>query len=239
MAQTDPNLPLLEHAARLLHPLLDELVFVGGCATGLLITDPAAAGVRPTMDVDVITQASSYAEHASLCERLRELGFSEDIDSGVICRWRSGELMLDVMPADERVLGFSNRWYAPALATARAVQLSRERIRLIRAEYFLATKLDAFHGRGEDEIVSSHDLEDAIAVIDGRAEINDEVRAAPANVRDYLANEFGQLLTAREFVDALPGFLLPDSASQARQPLLLARIREIADAGTDSEPSAE
>jgi hypothetical protein len=46
----DPNLHLLEAAARLLQPLLEELVFVGGCATGLLITDPAAVGIRPTKE---------------------------------------------------------------------------------------------------------------------------------------------------------------------------------------------
>jgi hypothetical protein len=40
----------------LLGPLLDELVFVGGCATGLLITDPASGGIRPTIDVDTIVR---------------------------------------------------------------------------------------------------------------------------------------------------------------------------------------
>ena len=62
----DPNLPLLEAAVRLLQPLLDELVFVGGCATGLLITDPAAGGIRPTKDVDTITEVASYAEYATV-----------------------------------------------------------------------------------------------------------------------------------------------------------------------------
>jgi hypothetical protein len=69
----DPNLHLLEAAARLLQPLLDELVFVGGCATGLLITDPAAVGIRPTKDVDAITEVGSYAEYAKRSDRLREL----------------------------------------------------------------------------------------------------------------------------------------------------------------------
>jgi hypothetical protein len=54
----DPNLPRLEAALKLMQPLLDELVFVGGCATGLLITDPSAGGIRPTKDVDTITQVA-------------------------------------------------------------------------------------------------------------------------------------------------------------------------------------
>ena len=40
-------------------PVADEMVFLGGCATGLLITDPAAPSVRVTMDVDVITEVAS------------------------------------------------------------------------------------------------------------------------------------------------------------------------------------
>ena len=39
----NPNLQLLTDAAKLLEPILGELVFVGGCATALLITDKAAA----------------------------------------------------------------------------------------------------------------------------------------------------------------------------------------------------
>ena len=51
-AEHDPNLALLEEAAALLGPLLDELVLVGGCAAGLLVTDPGASPIRPTEDVD-------------------------------------------------------------------------------------------------------------------------------------------------------------------------------------------
>lgn len=44
----DPNRALFESVVRLLTPVLDELVFVGGCTTGLFITDAAAGGIRPT-----------------------------------------------------------------------------------------------------------------------------------------------------------------------------------------------
>jgi hypothetical protein len=48
-------------AARLLKPILGELGFVGGCTTGVLITDKAAADVNPTHDVDAMAEISSYA----------------------------------------------------------------------------------------------------------------------------------------------------------------------------------
>jgi hypothetical protein len=78
------------------------------------------------------------------------------------------------------------------------------------------------------DVGGSHDLEDAIAVIDGRAEIVVEVQEAERQVRDYIGVELRKLLNARGFRDALPGFLLPDSASQARLPLLLGRLRALA-----------
>lgn len=58
----DPNRVLFEEAVRLLAPVLDELVFVGGCTTGFFTTDPAATGVRPTKDVDAIVDVTSYAK---------------------------------------------------------------------------------------------------------------------------------------------------------------------------------
>jgi len=57
----DPNRTLFESVVHLLAPLLDELVFVGGCTTGLFITDPAAGGIRPTMDVDAIVDVNVAA----------------------------------------------------------------------------------------------------------------------------------------------------------------------------------
>ena len=77
-----PNLELLELAAERLRQLLPEIVFVGGCATGFLIDDPAAAPVRGTYDVDVIAEIGSYAEYTVFSERLRGLGFKEDCREG-------------------------------------------------------------------------------------------------------------------------------------------------------------
>ena len=78
----NPNLQLVTDAAKLLGPILGELVFVGGCATALLITDKAAADVRPTFDVDAIAEITSYAGYTEFSDRLRKLGFQEDISEG-------------------------------------------------------------------------------------------------------------------------------------------------------------
>jgi len=44
----NPNIELLLIAAHQLGELVDEMVFIGGCATGLLITDAAAPPIRAT-----------------------------------------------------------------------------------------------------------------------------------------------------------------------------------------------
>ena len=48
----------------MLRPLLEDLVFVGGCTTALFITDEAAADVRATFDVDAVIEVKSYVEYA-------------------------------------------------------------------------------------------------------------------------------------------------------------------------------
>ena len=224
------NLELLAEAARLLKPLLRELVFVGGSTTALLITDKAAAEVRPTYDVDAIAEITSYAAYADFSERLRGCGFKEDTSEGApICRWRQKKTILDVMPLDANIIGFSNLWYKPALESSVDHELEPDlRVRVVTAVYFCATKLEAFAGRGKNDYQSSHDLEDLMAVVDGRAELVEEIRDGVGNVRAYIPAEIRKLLAVREFLDALPGYLLPDPASQARVSILLERLKKIA-----------
>ncbi len=54
----NPNLAILEMAVQALGELTDSLVFVGGCATGLLVTKIRANQIRATEDVDVITRVA-------------------------------------------------------------------------------------------------------------------------------------------------------------------------------------
>jgi hypothetical protein len=226
----NPNLQLLTDAAKLLKPILEELVFVGGCATALLITDKAAADVRPTFDVDAIAEITSYAAYADFSERLRNLGFQEDAREGAPrCRWRQQTTTFDVMPLDKKILGFSNTWYRPAMDHAGEHELEKDlKIRLVAPVYFCASKLEAFAGRGKNDFHASRDLEDLIAVVDGRAELVGEIQAAARDARSYLAEEIKKLISIREFNDALPGHIPPDAASQNRVGMIISRLEDIA-----------
>lgn len=226
----NPNIEQLRLAIMELGELATDFVFVGGCATGLLVTDPAAPPIRQTIDVDAIVELSSLLDYHKLSARLHQYGFTEDSSTGApICRWKKAGLLLDIMPTNEKILGFGNPWYAPALAHAETCQLpTGETLALISAPFFLMTKLAAFAGRGQDNYQASHDLEDLLAVIDGRPEIIDEVKAAPEDLQKHLQQDLSRLLAINSFRESLTGHLPPDEASQARVPVLLERLRSLA-----------
>jgi len=227
----NPNIEILRLAIDRLGPLADEFVFVGGCAAGLLITDEAAPPIRATVDVDVIVQVASLADYYLLSDRLRERGFREDRSKGApLCRWLHAPLVLDVMPTDQRILGFGNPWYEGAIRTAQMTHLGTgESFRLITAPYFMVTKLDAFEGRGNGDFQRSHDMEDIIALIDGRSELLAELQSTdPALIR-VIASRFKELLRNPDFVQSIPGHMPGDAASQQRVPRILQILRGIVD----------
>lgn len=230
MRPGDPNLQMLELMAAKLGQLTERLVFVGGCTTGLFITDPLLPPVRVTRDVDVITEAASRHDYHLLEENLRQLGFTPDLSPAApICRWRSGELLLDLMPTDPAILGFTNRWYGDALKQAINLTLpGGSTIRTLIAPHFLATKFEAFHGRGKSDYWASHDMEDIVCLIDGRAEIVAEVINCDSELRPYLQAEFAILNADPIFAEAIAGFLPGDPISQARAPRILHRIAAMA-----------
>jgi hypothetical protein len=153
----DRNRQHLIETAKRLGPLLDELVFVGGAVTGLLVTDSPAGEPRVTVAVDAIAEILSYADYAAFGDRLRSLGFSEDASEGApVCRWVQQSVILDVMPLDEHLLGFSNRWYRAAMEAAVIHRISADLdIRVVTAPYFLATKFEAFRRRGQVDLFAS------------------------------------------------------------------------------------
>lgn len=225
-----PNVELLEYVAEALEELADRFVFLGGSTTTLLLTDPAAPPARASIDVDAIVRADNLADYHRLGKALRKKGFAEDTSDGApVCRWRTEKVVFDVMPTDETILGFGNRWYEPAIETAGSYELPSGRsIRLASAPYFLATKLEAFHGRGHGDYLASEDVEDIISVLDGRPELVDELGAADVSVRRYLAEEISHLLAIDGFRQALPGHLEATGVPPGRSATVLERMGAIA-----------
>ena len=228
--QQNPNIDLLENTIVQLGELAEQMVFVGGCATGLLMTDPAAPPIRVTKDVDAIVQVVSKAEYYQLSDKLRAKGFKEDTsDDAPMCRWVAKNIILDVMPTEENILGFGNQWYKEAALNACEIILpSGKAIHMVSSPYFLITKLQAFAGRGKGDYMMSHDIEDIIAVLDGRPEIiNDILQSKPKLVKE-LSERFQKLIQEPRFVEAVSCHMPADEISQGRVGSILNTIKKIA-----------
>lgn len=179
----------------------ERLVFVGGCTTALFITDPITLeDVRVTDDVDLIVDLAGYGEWTRLQDQLRQKGFSESPDDEVLCRMRLGELKVDFMPDDAQILGFSNRWYAKGIETAVTYSLMNGLdIKVLTPALFVATKLEAYLGRGGNDPLNSHDLEDILIVVDGRKELESEVLAADEDIRTFIGEQLRDLRNHYDF----------------------------------------
>jgi predicted nucleotidyltransferase len=238
-ANANPNIAILEVVAAALGSLKNEVVFVGGCAAGLLLTEVRAESIRPTEDVDLVVSALTTQDYYAFEQRLRAQGFTNDLRANApICRWVYGLVCIDVMPTNNAVLGFGNVWYPYAYQTATQFNLpSGESIKLIRAPSFIATKFEAFLSRGRDvngrlDYIGSHDLEDIISVVDRRPELLGECIAESELLRQYLARQVLALLQSDDFRTTLPGHLPGDLASQGRLSALEHKLKEVAKLGS-------
>ena len=222
----DPNLALLHAMALALGPLRERLVFVGGCAVGLLLTNPAAAVVRATEDVDAIVEVASLAGYHALRPLLAQRGFVQTMaDNTPPFRWLWHRLQLDLVPIDAHVLGFANPWYRPGFVAAVSSELADGvSLRHLDAPHFLATKFEAFNDRGKRDVYASHDLEDIVTVIDGRVELIDELRQAESVLRTHLGEQVRALLAHPHLLNALPGIV----TQPIRASVVLERLQRIA-----------
>ncbi|WP_294771002.1 nucleotidyl transferase AbiEii/AbiGii toxin family protein [uncultured Rhodoferax sp.] len=222
----NPNLALLLGMAQAMGPLCDQVVFVGGCATGLLLDDASLMDVRPTEDVDAIVEVASLAGYHRLAEQLMQRGFKQTMaDNTPPFRWFWNRMQLDLVPVDEKVLGFANPWYRVGYAEALGLELADGlKLRHLSAPYFLATKFEAFNDRGQNDVYLSHDLEDIMTVVEGRATVVQEVIAAHEAVRQHIHQAVAVLLAMPAFHNALPGLL----SNPEREQTVKARLTRMA-----------
>jgi predicted nucleotidyltransferase len=184
------NLGIVEQVAKGLQELKDKMVFVGGAIISLYTDDPAAEEIRPTADIDMTINLANYAEWAQMQERLAELEFYPDPQGQSICSYKFQEIAIDIMPANDSSIGVSNIWYKPGFKYLQRTELQDgTSINILPAPYFLATKLEAFKDRGNNDYYGSHDFEDIIYLIDNRTTIVEEIVTSDEDVRAYIKTE--------------------------------------------------
>lgn len=204
---------------------------LAGATVHLWITEPGAPPTRATEDVDAVCEVASRVKYHRLGDRLRERGLREAMGAPVICRWRSDDpqLVLDVMPTDPDILGFSNPWHEEAISSAATVTLeSGAEIHAAAPAALVATKLCAWKGRGGGDLLRSLDIHDVLALIDGRPELIGEIAAAPPDLRTHVRDELSELRTEDYFDYAVEGATASyGSIGVERARLVHARLDEL------------
>jgi predicted nucleotidyltransferase len=207
-----------------LEELAPDVVFVGGATVSLYATRPEIE-TRPTDDVDIVVEILHYKDFAAIEEKLRTKGFVNDVESGVICRYIIRGIAVDIMPTSGTIFGFASKWYPEAYKNAVSVKLEESlSVRIFSAPYFLATKLDAFIDRGENDGRFSTDFEDIIHVLNNRLTVWEEMNRAKEQLKGYLKSEFKKLLE-KKYIDEWISVHL-EYSEQRRVGMIIGRMSE-------------
>ena len=62
-------------------------------------------------------------------------------------------------------------------------------INVVTPPFLIATKLEAFKGRGNNDPLSSRDVEDILTLFDGRPELKGEIENSSVELVEYLVLE--------------------------------------------------
>jgi predicted nucleotidyltransferase len=211
------NKLVLERIAHGLGDMLNQFVFVGGTVVELYGSSHTYQEARQTDDVDCVIEVTSLANYYDLEEKLRQLGFKDDIiEDGPICRKLYKGIKVDVMPTDESILKFSNSWYKEGFSNAKYYILSSSTsIKILPVSYFIASKLEAFFSPSRahnNDVYASHDFEDIIYILDNCDDVVEQIQTSNDSVKSYIQIKFDFLLKNKPLIYALSGILRDDDS---------------------------
>jgi hypothetical protein len=113
-------------------------------------------------------------------------------------------IIVDIMPTDPSVIGFSNRWYPEGFSNSVSVILDLQTtIRIFSLPYFVASKWEAFKGRGNNDYRTSKDFEDLVYILENVDDFERKVQNAPEHLLIYLRDEFRLILDSDDFEEGL------------------------------------
>ncbi len=226
---SDSNINMLQTVANGLEELKEDMVFIGGAVAQLYADDPAATDIRATLDIDCVVEASTKIEYNKLERSLESKEFTHDTSRGApICRWEYKGIKVDVMPVEEEILGFSNRWYNEGIENKIQIALpDKTEIYIFSPEYYLASKFEAHIGRGGNDLRQSHDFEDIIYLLDNFTKVLEIVINASGKVKDYLKDQCQTLLDNDNLTEGVE-CALPLGSDSDRTEIMIDLIQSIA-----------
>jgi hypothetical protein len=137
--------------------------------------------------------------------RLRDCGLVERADAreghARKCLFYLGEIEVDVMPPHVPELGCPSRMLEIGFEFPEPHLIDAElEIFTLSAPALLAAKLEAFFDR---RTKTYKDLDDIVAILDGRLRIDDEIANSPAEMRWFIASGFRSLLSDGHVLDII------------------------------------
>lgn len=219
------NLDAVEKVAIALEEINDEVIYVGGAIVSLYVTDESAEQPRPTKDIDVSVQISSYYQMDQLRKRLTKKKIYPEPTENVMYRYSYEDILIDFIPFEETSLGPTNKWLKPGFKKAYPVMLGRSIIKILPVSYFLATKWEAYKNRGDDPRMS-HDFEDIIYIIDNRLNILDDIAQADFKVQSFLKRMSDDILSHFSVNETIECHLNPLVAKERRE-IIVENLKQI------------
>ncbi|MBK8037563.1 MAG: hypothetical protein IPK22_10560 [Verrucomicrobiaceae bacterium] len=200
-------------------------VFTGGGIVSMLITDPEAPQAMFTKDVDLVLEIASHPDFYAMEKALESVGFRRPRDEHTeILSWEWRGVRVDALPHRRIQSLDTNRWFVFLMKDAEHVEvLPGRRAWIASAPCFIATKLQAFASRGNNNFLKSKDIGDILAVVNGRDKLLQEIHRAAPEVREFLRQRFGWLLEQPHFMESL-SLIVPENQ---REEIVIDRMRQI------------
>lgn len=225
------NINSLVELANVLNSFEAKFVFVGGAVLELYTDDPASEEVRITTDIDLTIEVTGYADLSKIEGALYTKGFIPDPEGNTTHSYLWHGLKIDLIPSNEQIIGFSNRWYKSGITKAVELHILSSKLLILPFAYFLASKLEAFNDRGKGEYRTSHDFEDIIFIINNNSKAVEEVLSSQPDVKNFIQSEFKKLLDNKHVEEYISAHLSPAGASN-RYPIVHQKITSIVSGNT-------
>jgi predicted nucleotidyltransferase len=203
------NIKVIEKVAKALEELNNRVVYIGGAIVSFYITDTGAEQPRPTKDIDISVQISTYYEMDQFREQLATKGIFPASDQPIINRFEFEDVIIDFIPFEDTPLGPTNKWIKPGFEFAQEVKALGQVIKILPVGYFLATKFEAFKARGKNDPFSSHDFEDIIYVLDNHIEVVEHIKNSDLLLIHFMIEMATYILNHPSRIDIISGNINP------------------------------
>lgn len=219
------NIAVVAEVAEALQDIKEEMVFVGGAVVSLYTDDPAADEIRPTQDIDMTLNIVNLSHWVKVQEQLAALGFHPDPFGHSICSYKYKDIPVDIMATEDGPLGPANRWYKIGFDYSWTAKAKEQEVKILSAPCFLATKFEAFNGRGSD-YRTSHDIEDIIYVLDNRIGIVEEIEKDDPRIANFIKEQLQNITSKNMMQEVLMAHIHPLMLEE-RLPIVEEKITQI------------